>query len=85
MKILCAEKTYNFRYCSLNYSLGKAGLASSTDILNPNVTDGGHAGNADIYYKAKIFSFANKLPVKLTVSIFYSNVIKFIMNKVIQP
>ena len=34
-------------------------------------------GDADIYYKARIFSLADMLPVKASTSILYSNVIKF--------
>ena len=44
--------------------MGEAGLSGQTDILNPGVTNGGHEGNPDIYYKVTMFSFADMLPVK---------------------
>ena len=44
--------------------------AGCTDILNPDVTGGGPAGDADIlYYKARIVSFADVLPAKVSISI----------------
>ena len=51
--------------------MDEVGLDGRTDILNANVTDGGPAGNADVYYKARVF-FPDMLPVKVLVSILYS-------------
>ena len=55
MKIFSAEKTLNFGNCSLKCPMGEAGLFGLTDILNSDVTDGSLAGDADIYYEARIF------------------------------
>ena len=49
--------------------MGELTLAGLTDILNPDVTDGGPTGDAVIYYKARISSFANMQPVKVFLSI----------------
>ena len=37
------EKIQTFYHCFHNYPLGKAGLASLTDILNLDITDGSPA------------------------------------------
>ena len=50
--------------------MGEAGLAGSIDILNSDVTDGVPSGGANMYYKARIFSFADVLLVKLSTYIF---------------
>ena len=44
--------------------MGETGLAGCTNILNPDTTDDGLVGDADLYHKAGIFSFAGMLPVK---------------------
>ena len=43
-------------------------------IFNPNVTNGTLRGDANLYYKARIFSFADMLPVKLSISLLKRNV-----------
>ena len=52
---------------------GEVDLAGSIDIPNPKVTNWALARDTDIYYKARIFSFADMLPVELSIFILYSN------------
>ena len=54
----------------------EAGLAGLTDILNRDFTDVNPTGNADIHYKARIFSFYDMLLVEIFISTLSSNVIK---------
>ena len=50
--------------------MGEVGAASLTKILNPDVTDGSPVGRHPrsrlVYNKARIFSFVDMLPLKLT-------------------
>ena len=74
------QKTQTFGNCSHKSLIGEVGLAGSTDILNSSipldVTNGVPVGNAVAYYKARIFSFADMLPIEVLMSILYSIVIK---------
>ena len=50
--------------------MGEAGLAGSTGTFDSDVTDGGPSGDADMYYKARIFPFVDILPVELSIVYF---------------
>ena len=58
--ILCREKHKLF--VTVHSTVGQASWA---DILNPD--DGGLAGDANIFYKTRIFSLADMLAVKLSI------------------
>ena len=74
MKILCAENTKTFGDCSHKNLMDKAGW---TDTLNPDVTNGGSAGDAVVYtMKQGCFSYADMLPVKVFILLLYSIEIK---------
>ena len=52
--------------------MSEAGLGWLNYILNPDVTDGGPAGDAVVYtrtIKERFFSFSDILPVKLSLSL----------------
>ena len=51
--------------------MAEAVLVGSTDILNPDGTDGGSVDGVDIFYKARNYFFENMLPVKLSISTVY--------------